>query len=349
MRGAKLLTINGVDVINGGTQADVDVLNAALRPNAGDTYTFVVEDLGSTTPRTITMTAEIVTSAPVQNEKIINTPSGDVGYLTFNTFGTQTAEIALFDAFTDFQNANISDLVVDLRYNGGGFLGIASQLAYMIAGPAATSGKTFEQLIFNDKTAPANPVPFRDTGIGFTVAENQPLPSLNLNRVFILSTDGTCSASEAVINGLRGVDVEVILIGDTTCGKPFGFGGTDNCSTTYFTVQFQGVNDKGFGDYADGFAAENSSNQFAVTLPGCLVEDDYTKLLGDETEGLLKAALDYRSTGLCPAPAINANNKAAPFRLNGEFEQDDLFYDKKYRLIKHLEQRRLYKNDLQEK
>ena len=59
---------------------------------------------------------------------------------------------------------------------------------------------------------------------------------LNLDRVVVISGSGTCSASEAIINGVRGVGVDVVLIGDTTCGKPYGFYGIDNCnSTTYFT------------------------------------------------------------------------------------------------------------------
>jgi hypothetical protein len=117
--------------------------------------------------------------------------------------------------------------------------------------------------------------------------------------VFILATDNTCSASEAVINGLRGIDVEVILIGDTTCGKPFGFYATDNCSTTYFTIQFQGVNAKDFGEYSDGFSPV-SNPIFEDQLPGCTITDDFTQVLGNEDEALLAAAIYYAETGLCP-------------------------------------------------
>ena len=74
------------------------------------------------------------------------------------------------------------------------------------------------------------------------MAQGEPLPTLDLDRVFVLTGPGTCSASEAIINGLRGIDVEVILIGETTCGKPHGFYPADNCGTTYFTVQFEIVN-----------------------------------------------------------------------------------------------------------
>ena len=66
------------------------------------------------------------------------------------------------------------------------------------------------------------------------------MPALDLERVFVLTTASTCSASEAIINSLRGINVEVIQIGSTTCGKPYGFYPQDNCGTTYFTIQFAG-------------------------------------------------------------------------------------------------------------
>src|SRR5690606_11279777 len=109
----------------------------------------------------------------------------------------------------------------------------------------------------------------------------------NLPRVFILSTGGTCSASEAVINGLRGIGVEVILVGDTTCGKPYGFYPEDNCGTTYFAIQFTGVNDLGFGEYSSGFSPGNEPDFLGTEVPGCWVQDDFTKLLGDPEEKML--------------------------------------------------------------
>ena len=66
----------------------------------------------------------------------------------------------------------------------------------------------------------------------------------------------TCSASESIINGLRGVNVQVIQIGSTTCGKPYGFYPEDNCGTTYFSIQFKGVNAAGFGELRRRLFAE---------------------------------------------------------------------------------------------
>jgi carboxyl-terminal processing protease len=176
----------------------------------------------------------------------------------------------------------------------------------MVAGPA-TEGKTFEELTYNDHYPttspfdgqPIEPMPFFSEAIGFSVAEGDPLPTLALERVFVLTGPGTCSASESVMNGLRGINIEVIQVGETTCGKPFGYIPQDNCGTTYFSIQFQGVNHKGFGDYADGFSA--GAEDEPAGLPGCVVADDFTHQLGDPEEARLAAALAYRADGACPA------------------------------------------------
>lgn len=308
-RGATVLAVDGVD-IDDNTQAGIDTINAGLfSPQVGSTHTFSILDLGAANPRTVSMTAQEITSAPVQNVKVFDTPTGRVGYMVFNDH-IITAEGALIDAVNQLnQGAGIDDLVLDIRYNGGGYLFIASQFAYMIAGNAQTAGRTFELMQFNDKHPSTNPItgeaigptPFYNVTSGYDVRPaNQPLPSLNLPRVFVLTGGGTCSASEAIMNALRGIDVEVIQIGSTTCGKPYGFYPRDNCGTTYFTIQFRGVNEKNFGDYTDGFSPANQPIQ-ATTVPGCSVADDFSALLGDSNESRLAAALNYRDFQNCPA------------------------------------------------
>ena len=133
------------------------------------------------------------------------------------------------------------------------------------------------------------------------MAAGQALPALELPTVYVLTGGATCSASEAIINGLLGVGVRVVQIGSTTCGKPYGFYPQDNCGTTYFSIEFQGVNDAGLGDYADGFAPGNTTASAGVLLPGCSIGDDFTHALGDPLEGLFAAALNYRATATCPA------------------------------------------------
>jgi C-terminal processing protease CtpA/Prc len=307
-RGATLLAIDGVD-INSNTPAGVDTLNAGLFPaGAGETHTFEVLDLGAQSSRLVSMTTAIITEDPVQFVNTIGTPTGDVGYLVFNAHRAP-AEAELIAAVNQLQG--VSDLVLDIRYNGGGFLDLAAQLAYMIAGDVPTLGQTFEELQFNDKHPstdpvtgqPLTPTPFHNQTLGFSVAAGQQLPALNLDTVYVLTGPNTCSASEAIINGLRGVNVNVIQIGSTTCGKPYGFYPTDNCGTTYFTIQFRGVNAMNFGDYTDGFSPSNTQVNVGTVLPGCSVADDFTAQLGDTSEGRLAAALMYRATGSCPAPS----------------------------------------------
>jgi hypothetical protein len=312
-RGLRVIEIDGVDAVNDGGESTPDLLNAALYPETeGETHTFVFADPETDERRTVTLTAESVTYQPVPSTQVINTPTGPVGYLLF-TDHIATAERALFDAVSTLDSAEVKDLVLDLRYNGGGFLDIASELAYMVAGADRTRGRAFESQRFNDKHTVRNPVtgdvlrplPFRSTTAGFSVPSGRALPTLELPRVFVLTGSETCSASESIMNALAGIGVEVIQIGSTTCGKPYGFYPEDNCGTTYFSIQFQGVNDAGFGDYADGFSPVEGAAATGAQLPGCAVNDDFLEPLGVPTEDRLAAALAYRETNRCPdaAPA----------------------------------------------
>jgi len=295
-RGDMLTAVDGTDFINTSTAAGVAAINAGLFPEqAGEAHTLTINRAG--TSFDVKLSASVVTSASVKNAKVIDTATGKVGYLTFDDFNA-VAEKQLIDAFAMFQAQKVNDLVIDMRYNGGGLLYIASELAYMVAGPSS-NGKTFERLVYNSKTAPQAPIPFLNTAYGFSspnsAISGQALPTLGLKRVTVLTTAGTCSASEAVINGLRGIDVEVNIIGGGTCGKPYGFTPVDNCGTTYFSIEFQGVNAKGYGDFADGFS------------PTCAVSDDLSRALGDTSENLLAAALAYRNTNTCPTSTARAS------------------------------------------
>ena len=341
-RGTEIISIDGEIFEDSG---DIDTLNGGLYPEEnGEIHTFEIRHVAEATIQTVRLTSQVVTKSPVHNTRIIETGSGKVGYLTFNTFGTITAESALFDAFTTLAEASVSDLVIDLRYNGGGYLAISAQLAYMVAGETLTEGKTFETTVFNDKHPITNPVTgnpiaklgFLNTSIGFSVTEGQALPSVNLNRVFILSSGSTCSASESLINGLRGIDVDVVLIGDTSCGKPYGFYSTDNCGTTYSTIQFRGENEKGFGDYSDGFSPENVSTTTGERIEGCQVADDLLYPLGDENEAMLKAALDYRVDGSCPpVPVIRQRLRADP--VKGDLRNDPRIIERQLKEQIHLD------------
>jgi len=309
-RGAQILTVDGVDLVNANDQASVNTINNGISPaTVGESHTFTVQDPGSSTTRTVTLTSQNVTENPVPLVTTFPTSMGTVGYVIFDDHQA-TAEAGLVSAVNQLASAHITDLILDMRYNGGGFLDIANELAYMIAGPGPTAGETFYTQQFNSKNPSTNPVTgrpltpesFHTQTQGFSISSGQALPTLNLARVFVLTSPSTCSASEAVINGLQGVNVQVIQIGTTTCGKPYGFYPQDNCGTTYFSIEFRGVNAQGFGNYPDGFSPSNSNAAASgATLPGCQVADDFTHALGDPAEARLAAALNYTTNPMCPA------------------------------------------------
>ncbi|GAB1258442.1 S41 family peptidase [Aurantivibrio plasticivorans] len=329
-RGSTIQAINGVD-IDDDTTGGVNLLNEALfAPLENTMYTIEFLPVGAPSNSTAMMETELVAYDPVPNGGVqtINTAAGLVGYLLFNDHNA-AAESDLIAAFDQFQTDGVTDLVLDLRYNGGGYLDMASQVAYMVAGPANTAGQTFELIRFNNKHPSINPItgePIEPVGFhsvewdyfaapAAAVDPEIPLPSLNLDRVFVLTSNGTCSASESIINGLRGVGVEVYQFGTGTCGKPYGFYELPNCGTSYFTIQFAGENAQGFGDFGDGFNPENSGEPFGALVPGCYVEDDYQAELGDPAEVQLAAALDYRAgiiaspgTEICPPLPMTATN-----------------------------------------
>jgi carboxyl-terminal processing protease len=312
VRGLLILSIDGVDMVNAGDSTSVNTLNDGLSPSKpGESHTFVFQQPGSAATETVTMQSGDVTETPVPVVTTISTSTGPVGYILFNDH-IATSEQELINAVNQLQSASVTDLVLDIRYNGGGYLDIASELAYMIAGPGPTVSEPFDQQTYNDKYPSTNPVtgkpltptPFHNTSQGFSSspAPATSLPYLGLSRVFVLTGPGTCSASEAIVNGLNGVNVQAIQIGSTTCGKPYGFYPQDNCGTTYFSIEFQGDNAQGFGSYSDGFSPQNSTSLTSAVLPGCSVGDDFGHALGDPAEGRLAAALGYRAGMGCPSP-----------------------------------------------
>jgi hypothetical protein len=232
------------------------------------------------------------------------------GYIQFNDHA-EGAQDDLIDAFRQLRDAQVQDLVLDLRYNSGGFLYIALAAASMVTGPGK-DGLLFEQLRYNAKRAAETATSALQFAGSVQFAETRypagtPLPRLGLPRLYVLSSGRTCSSSESIVNGLRGVDVEVILVGATTCGKPYGFHQKNNCGWAYFPIEFQGFNAKGFGGYTTGFA------------PTCAVSDNPAVAAGDPGDPLLAAALHHMDAGACPpaAPAASrlqqsANPQAAP-------------------------------------
>jgi carboxyl-terminal processing protease len=295
-RGDAVTSVDGVSM-NTTTDAGIAVLNAGLFPQvASKTTSLGLRAANTATERFVTMTSsENITVSPVQLTKTFTVGTSTVGYLVLNSFGIKSAERQMLDAMTQFKSAGVKELVLDLRYNGGGFIGLSNQLAWMV-GDTGLAGKTFEKATCNDKNpfGLCNQVDlFAQATQNFSVPAGQALPQLGLKRVFVLTSDNTCSASESIINGLAPF-MNVVRIGSTTCGKPYGFYYVGNCGTSYAAMQFKGENAQGFGDYADGFA------------PTCPAQDDLSKERGDQTELMLATALGYMQTGSCQVASAMA-------------------------------------------
>src|SRR5690606_7754188 len=195
-RGALLLHVNGVNVINDQTTAGADiVLGAMYGPTPGTAYTMVFRDRDAATSFTTTLLADQISFDPVPVVGSFTAGTSQVGYLLFNDHN-KPAEAALVSAVTQLAADDIDELVLDLRYNGGGYLDIASQLAYMIAGPAATANRTFELLQFNARHGGRHPLtgqmiqpmPFHSTTGGFSLPPGASLPHLALDRVYVLTS-----------------------------------------------------------------------------------------------------------------------------------------------------------------
>jgi hypothetical protein len=247
--------------------------------------------------RTVQLSATIHDLTPVQSGQVVFSPNGRrMGYVFVKDMISQVAT-PLSSVMTNFRNQGIQELVLDLRYNGGGLVSMGGTVASYGAGNIG-AGQVYTRLLYNDKQS-ANNETFRfgnpGAWAGFT-------------KVYVLMGERTCSASEQVINGLRGVGVEVVAVGDVTCGKPVGFlPSDDSCGTTYSIVNFEGVNAQNQGRYFDGLA------------PTCAVAEDFTRPIGSTDDPLLVAAAHYIDNGSCPVALTREaaqSRSGAPRRAN---------------------------------
>jgi carboxyl-terminal processing protease len=308
-RGDTVVMVDGVSVDTSTTQGSA-IVNEALNPTVAGSHRVVVSRQGVQQPE-VTLAAGQVNFNPVPLVRVHTVGAAKVGYLLFNEH-VLTAEAALIDAIASFKAQGVNDLVVDLRYNSGGYTYLASQLAFMIAGDATTFNKRFEQREYSDKrwmdsARPDATVGFFGTSCfynaNFLCTNRTPLPTLDLRRVWVLAGKGTCATSEAFISGLRGVDVDVRLIGGATCGQPYGVQGKDNCGVTVLPVAYRGMNHKGESIGNSGYA------------PTCPAADDMTRELGDLNEGMLTAALYNRgNNNACSIAAAQAKALAPEFK-----------------------------------
>ena len=237
------------------------------------------------------------TLSPVLDARVLAAPNGaKVGYLAYQDFISSGAD-AVGAAFDRFAAAGITELVLDLRYNGGGSTTQARNLASLAAG-SALDGKIFADFRFSAKNSERNFTQVFSAYFASKGSQKDSTPLETLSRVFVITSAATASASELLINGLRAFR-PVITIGSTTFGKPYGFLPRDACGVTYNAVNFLTANALGFSDYSAGIA------------PTCAVPDDLARQLGDPAEERTAAALNFMATGACPV-AVQINRAKAP-------------------------------------
>jgi len=272
LRGDTIVSIDGVaaaDLITG----DFAMLSPA---RAGERITVVADTASGR--RTMVLTAADYELAPVPTSRVLDVGDGRrAGYLVVKDFITQ-AEAPVARALADFRAAGASELILDLRYNGGGRISVANQLASQIVG-ALHPGQVFATLRYNAAHQDSN----RD--FRFSSA-----PAPAFARVLVLTGSRSCSATELLINGLAPY-AQVVTVGGASCGKPYGFNPVASCENTFSVVNFRAVNARGEADYDAGIT------------PDCAQADDFERALGDPAETLTAAALGYLRSGSCPAAA----------------------------------------------
>ncbi|MGM0392121.1 MAG: S41 family peptidase, partial [Bacteroidota bacterium] len=299
---------------------------------APDTFTIGLAKLEESSidnlEETITLTKREYVKNPVFVSKVIETEGKKIGYIYYDSF-TGDFDKELNDAFGEFKTANVTDLVLDLRYNGGGSVRTATDLAAMITGQFA--GELFMKEQWNaEYQAYFESTPELKERLlnkfNTTLKTGEIINSLNLAKVYVLTTNRSASASELVINGLEPY-IDVVQIGETTTGKfqasvtlydSQNFARSGANTTHTYAIQplvLKSVNSAGVSDYINGLA------------PDYAISEDYRNLgqLGDSNEPFLSLALD-----VILGNRISIPEQIEKFKPVGESGMDQLDYQKMY-------------------
>jgi carboxyl-terminal processing protease len=306
-RGWIVKTINGTAVAPVLKANDGAAYSAMIGPSqAGITNIFVFKRPDNGVEVSITSTKSTFQINSVLLCDTIHLSNGAVaGQLVFESF-ISPSENELATAFAYFKANNISDLILDLRYNTGGYLSVAKSLASYIAGDAR-EGSVFAKLQYNNKLEALNfNYLFRTTNY-----------SLGLTRLVVITTRSTASASEAVMNGLTPF-VNVVSIGDTTYGKPTGMDGWDfGQKYIFYPITFKMVNADNQGDFFDGIIPEKT------------ITDDITRNFIDREELCLKEAIHYLETG-----SVSTKGGVSPFKRHPQFSDKPAWMKNGFSLAK---------------
>jgi len=277
--------------LDGRTIADIEANEGVGTVLDNPTVQFLIRNIDGT-EFTVSVTQGIVTIDPIPQTRLISTAAGPVGYLEFGAFistaESSSAELGpgFPDVFAGFSDAAISDLILDLRYNGGGLILTTEVLADYLGGYVA-DGEVFSKTRYNSNHTDQNR----------TTSFINRLNSLNLSRLIVVASRGTASASELIINGLS-PHVEVTIIGDSTYGKPVGQVAFDFCTKRLRPTAFETVNALDEGGYFDGLPVD------------CPAADNLNVAVGADNDPNIIAGLAYLANGACPVAAAGQSKPA---------------------------------------
>ncbi len=312
--------------VNGTTLTRDNYINLLF--GANDTYTLNMADIAN---NSVTDNGEEISLTKIENfsenpilvSKTIEQNGIKVGYLMYNGF------LAAFDnqlnaAFGEFKADGVTELILDFRYNGGGRVSTAVQIASSVYG--TNTNDLFLKARYNDKIQSTFDPGDGETNFSSTTLSGAAINALNLNRVYVITTNATASASELVINGLEPY-VDVIQVGETTRGKnEFSITFVDDIENSYFYDEDREGNinpDNQWGiqpllgrnENADGFSDYTSG-----LLPDFTIEEDISNLgvLGDPNEPLLAVALNSitgQTAKFNLQPAMSAESFIGSYRF----------------------------------
>ncbi len=278
---ADLRSVSSI-IAAGGTAAVTDALGPST---AGTTRLLRITDAGGT--RDVSVTKADYALTPVSSRygaRIINDAGHQIGYVNLRTF-IDTADPALRTAFANFRTAGVTDVIVDLRYNGGGLVSIAELMANLL-GRNRPAGDVFTYTTFRTSKSSQNSVE--------TFAPQS--QSIAPTHIAFIGTGGTASASELVINGfIPYLHASDALIGSNTYGKPVGQVAIDRtaCDDRLRVIAFAKQNASHQGAYYNGLAATIEAS--------CQAGDDIAHPMGDPAEASTKAAIDFLDGRACSA------------------------------------------------
>jgi len=287
-RGQQFISLNGRSIAD--IQANEGI--GAIFDNT--TVVFEMRRLNGTVFSS-SITQDIVTIDPIPQWRIIDAGGGrNVGYMEFATF-ISTANPVFDTVFAAFQAAGVNDVIIDMRYNGGGLVSTANLMGDYLGGSVAQN-LVFSSTEFNaDRAAANNSTEF------FELLGN----SISLSRLVVIASRGTASASELVTNGMI-PHVDVAIVGDRTFGKPVGQIGLQFCDKILRPTSFKIANADGVGDYFDGLPVD------------CAAADDLSVVVGDDLDPNMVAALGYLDTGACPVVSLPGGQFKAELGISVE-------------------------------